>query len=432
MTKEFKFLEYAFSVKALKAEIQQFDHQFHYLTHIASYKMERSGVIGKEEIRETVFFIIFGQSQIREQEEFIAKRNAFLTQINGKVLVIADLPQFKTDIRLIFNAHVPMEDKTKTPEQHEAELIERNKRHAEIETKQKKEQEAKNIIKEGLKKKYSNLLQTGDGKTSSRILATKNIRTELSKVYPGLKFSITSESYSGGDHIDIRWEDGATDKEVNEIVKKYQEGHFDGMTDCYNYSGNPFNDVFGGTKYLFTHRTINRERYIEVAEELGYQIMFEENRGRILVVDKTGGIPEERYSESIEREIRLETQDKSFYDKNAVVYPETEEKLVISSESGIEVIENKEKDGIEIRFPDKPSAEVLSKLKMNGFRWNNRTKLWYKKRSENALIFANSLSRGYGATRNTDNGTSEEGLITEEASNFERELETEPQQDSIR
>jgi len=55
---------------------------------------------------------------------------------------------------------------------------------------------------------------------------------------------------------------------VDAIAQKFKEGDFDGMTDCYNYAPDAFNDAFGGCRYVFTSRTINRETFEQVAAAL--------------------------------------------------------------------------------------------------------------------------------------------------------------------
>jgi hypothetical protein len=62
------------------------------------------------------------------------------------------------------------------------------------------------------------------------------IRKELKQMYPGVKFSVRSENYSGGDSVRINWTDGPELSEVEAIASKYEAGHFDGMTDCYVYN----------------------------------------------------------------------------------------------------------------------------------------------------------------------------------------------------
>jgi hypothetical protein len=60
--------------------------------------------------------------------------------------------------------------------------------------------------------------------------------------------------------------------------------------------------------------------------------------------------------------------------------------------SNVTISENEEKDGIEIRFPSKPPAEVLDRLKANGWRWSRFSACWYAKRTERTRQFAASLA----------------------------------------
>ena len=57
----------------------------------------------------------------------------------------------------------------------------------------------------------------------------------------------------------------------------------------------------------------------------------------------------------------------------------------------ISVTLNKEKNGVEIRFPEKPAREVIDTLKRNGWRWSPRSVCWYAKQSAESIAFANSL-----------------------------------------
>lgn len=88
----------------------------------------------------------------------------------------------------------------------------------------------------------------------------KNIRIQLAAAFPGVKFSVRSSVYSGGDSIDIKWTDGPAVKDVEAITGWYQEGHFDGMQDIYetNYD-NVWPSVFGGARYVTEQRTLSGE-----------------------------------------------------------------------------------------------------------------------------------------------------------------------------
>ena len=50
----------------------------------------------------------------------------------------------------------------------------------------------------------------------------KEIRKELKSKFSTTKFSVTSDSYSGGNSVRVRWEDGQTYKSVENIVGKFE------------------------------------------------------------------------------------------------------------------------------------------------------------------------------------------------------------------
>lgn len=66
--------------------------------------------------------------------------------------------------------------------------------------------------------------------------AAKLIRAELKK--QGVKASVTSSTYAGGNSVDVDLIDEHPDtvKAVEAFAQQYQRGHFDGMDDSYKYS----------------------------------------------------------------------------------------------------------------------------------------------------------------------------------------------------
>ncbi|WP_255477990.1 LPD29 domain-containing protein [Serratia sp. OS31] len=78
-----------------------------------------------------------------------------------------------------------------------------------------------------------------------------NIRKELKAAHPKVKFSVRKRDY---DCVYIGWTDGPTEEQVREITDKYKYGRFDAMQDMYEDNSSPFNEVFGGDKYVFTQR----------------------------------------------------------------------------------------------------------------------------------------------------------------------------------
>lgn len=108
----------------------------------------------------------------------------------------------------------------------------------------------------GLKYK-AEMKEKNKGKPSSHAAAASSIKAELKKHFPHVKFSVTSDSFSMGDSVDVRWIDGCTTSEVDDIIKKYQYGHFDGMTDMYENS-NDREDI-PQSKYVHSSRTMSKE-----------------------------------------------------------------------------------------------------------------------------------------------------------------------------
>jgi len=58
---------------------------------------------------------------------------------------------------------------------------------------------------------------------------------------------------------------------------------------------------------------------------------------------------------------------------------------------GVRVVENTEDDRIQLFFPGKPEAEMISKLKGRGFRWSPRNGCWQRQLTDNARRDANYI-----------------------------------------
>lgn len=102
---------------------------------------------------------------------------------------------------------------------------------------------------------------------SEQAAAAKAIKAELKTTFPTVKFSVTSESFSMGDAVRVSWIDGPTTSAVNELIKKYQYGNFNGMEDIYEHD----NHIKGlpQTKYVTTSREMSEETKNKIAEKLG-------------------------------------------------------------------------------------------------------------------------------------------------------------------
>lgn len=102
--------------------------------------------------------------------------------------------------------------------------------------------------------------------------AAASIKRELSEKFPGVKFRTRSKSFSMGNSVDVSWELGPTSKEVQPILEKYTEGHFDGMTDHYEYGRDPqtreFQAKHGSAKYVHGSRSLPDGLYERICRDI--------------------------------------------------------------------------------------------------------------------------------------------------------------------
>ncbi|MEY0608228.1 LPD29 domain-containing protein [Providencia rettgeri] len=139
-------------------------------------------------------------------------------------------------------------------------LIEKAEEHEQAE-KAEEEERKKNEFKQGVEfqknnTEYSHLTQITSNSDNEVKIVGKNIRAELKKHFPKTKFSVRKQYYSS---YHVTWTDGPTVDEVESIIKKYKTSRFDCYTD-YSYNENsPFNVIYGGADYVFTHRQYSDE-----------------------------------------------------------------------------------------------------------------------------------------------------------------------------
>lgn len=90
---------------------------------------------------------------------------------------------------------------------------------------------------------------------STHANAAKAIRTELKKLFPDIKFSVRSDSFSMGNSVDVSWTDGPTTDQINDVIKKYQYGSFNSMEDIYEYTNS--RDDIPQAKWISANRTVS-------------------------------------------------------------------------------------------------------------------------------------------------------------------------------
>jgi hypothetical protein len=93
-------------------------------------------------------------------------------------------------------------------------------------------------------------LERRDNTHGGGVFAARNMRTELKRAFPGVKFSVKSD-YSS---VNVRWTDGPTDAQVSEVIGRFDIGASDTQSDYFYTVSTAFSELFGGVQYLSTYR----------------------------------------------------------------------------------------------------------------------------------------------------------------------------------
>jgi hypothetical protein len=97
----------------------------------------------------------------------------------------------------------------------------------------------------------------------------QKIRKVLKSAFPGVKFSVTSSSYSMGSSVYVSWTDGPFSSQVNEILNQFSSGSFDGMQDMYISTGYEWKgQIVRGAKYINHDRQLSQERQAQIFNKL--------------------------------------------------------------------------------------------------------------------------------------------------------------------
>jgi hypothetical protein len=105
-----------------------------------------------------------------------------------------------------------------------------------------------------LKAQHPELVRPAETKGGSLVAAAKNLRTQLRHAFPGVKFSVTTDRFSGGDSLRVAWIDGPAVSRVETIASQYKAGNFNGYDDIYEYSHTAWTEAFGDAKYVSCSR----------------------------------------------------------------------------------------------------------------------------------------------------------------------------------
>jgi hypothetical protein len=297
----------------------------------------------------------------------------------------------------------------KSPEERQAELDKAAKFKADMaaeDARKKEESAAMEIEKAKLLVEYPFLAIAGQ--YGSCNTASANIKALLCKKFPGTKFSVRSDKFSGGDSIDVKWVDGPNQKSVDEIVNLFKGGSYDGMNDMYKYSKSAFTDLFGSSKYLSTNHSFSQEAISALlpAIKATLETAIAENKDKLYQIEGTLfhlghdgyniSIWQENEEGSLRHICRADGEERIasvILESTAVLNPPTapaQEPQNATTTVGVTINRNIEHNGVELKFPGKPEESVLVWLKSHKFRWSSRQKLWYCRFSESVFSEVNA------------------------------------------
>lgn len=245
------------------------------------------------------------------------------------------------------------------------------------------------------------------GQSSPHARAAKNIKRELAQVFPGVKFSVRSDSFSMGNSVDVSWTLGPSAKDVDAVIKKYQYGHFNGMEDIYEHDRSAESvavaQVLGQSKYVDSHREIPEAVRLLVAQALcdAQRIAFVGTRTRGLYGDgDIQTVSDHVYrilsvqSFPVDAEITGVESDRSVenHEPYRATFTVPQAAPVAVKAGGARMAVNAEKGGIELHFADKPIDSVLTILKASGWRWSRLGRCWYAKQDAQSQAIAERIA----------------------------------------
>ena len=267
--------------------------------------------------------------------------------------------------------------------------------------KREKEEKARKFAEavENARKRFSYIpFPNQEGKYLKNGEKSRNLRAVLAHEFPGVKFRVSTETYSGGSSATVSYENGPAYYKVEKLVDEFQTSRNEPMTDYWDYVPTATTQVCGGWSYTHVSRKVTDDKikqYVEkfFAERVGADKRYIESESYLLL-NRTD-IPTGAYAiEGIE----IDEQTNTF------VMKIKEEKREVQSEKakadkGDMVSENTEKKGVEIKFPSVPSEAIRNELKNHGFRWSKFNKVWYNRATTESLEAAHKIAEMWKAEK---------------------------------
>ena len=103
----------------------------------------------------------------------------------------------------------------------------------------------------------------------------KLVRAALRQAFPGVRFSVRSDTYAGGASIDVGWTDGPTPAAVERVARRFEGASFDGQVDLTSYHDSllagpdgTVEQVHYGADFIFCQRELSEGYTARLAQRL--------------------------------------------------------------------------------------------------------------------------------------------------------------------
>ena len=334
---EITALNRKFPINGNKLDAEKISRLFQDLLNLNKYQREITGIVGGEQRQSDQYVLIGSNNKIADPEEYQKDLQELFASL-PEIITPENIIPFKAKFKELYEKHIPIIDHRITPEQRQLNL----EKAAEHETARKEELEAwrkiyckddtRVIIKDG--EMAVCLSMTFDDSDAMTDYFDRHCQ-----IHDDLLLAVVPrgpERESTCRKILARYPELAK-LEWTWHSEKYSMGH-----------GNYLMSEYCGS---YNHRAYNGRNEVSIRWEISFD-KYTRGEGLLCYRDYPGG-------------------------KIDPAEPAAE-----TAVSGVILSHNTQKNGIEVRFPSKPAAEILDKLRSSGFHWSNKFGVWYAPYSE--------------------------------------------------
>jgi len=341
------------NIKAKKDIAENFKNKIHQITNIIQYRREITGVVGGKENSNTVWSP-FGPAggTMANPEAFKAAKTAFFESLPDPI-TLENIREVTRNLLEVFNEHVPVVDSRRTPE----EVEEANRATEQVRANQKAKA---NAFRDRFCK--PDKIEVPVGFMAIILKVTFNDSDAMSDYYAPHR-SVGDSMVLGLVREGARREETARD-----ILARYPD-----LT-ALEWGWHTQNYSMGHGNYLLS----------EFPEGLTWYESAYDGRKEVRC----------RYEITFDK-YNKEIYPYKDYPGDTSVAAHGSEPIAPSNGNGITILENEAKNGVEIKFDEKPERSVIDFIKSKGFRFSRRQCLWYARRTAGTMAFVKDFQESY-------------------------------------